>query len=398
MDIPHRLYREAEVDRLYRDLLAWEQSSPAWGTPGTIEPDDAADAGVSESAARADHQHAIATATAGAATPGDSAAEGTASSFARSDHKHSLPAFGTGAGTFCQGNDARLSDARTPTSHHTTHESGGGDAIKLDDLAAPDDNTDLNVSTAKHGLTPKLPNDSAKFLNGVGGYATPGIGGVQVWFPGAPPSSPSAYDDEFDSVSGLWSTWDPGTMLSTNGLDTNKHMYKLESTGSGTIRHAGIYQAVPGSEFAIYTRVGLPPFAGASGMAAGLFVSDDIGTNPTTADFRDNVYTQNTTQVLVASRTWTAYNGSSSLQDSRAYVLNYLRIRCNGTAFNADISPDGLSWHTITTRTLGFTPTHMGLLLGIVDAQVGTGYFEFFRVFSGAGTSGRDATNIGRFV
>ena len=32
--------------------------------------------------------------------------------------------------------DSRLSDARTPTSHATSHQSGGGDAIKLDDLAA----------------------------------------------------------------------------------------------------------------------------------------------------------------------------------------------------------------------------------------------------------------------
>ncbi len=46
-------------------------------------------------------------------------------------------------------------------------------ATKLDDLSAPDDNTDLNVSTTKHGLTPKLPDDNTKFLNGVGGYTVP---------------------------------------------------------------------------------------------------------------------------------------------------------------------------------------------------------------------------------
>jgi len=43
---------------------------------------------------------------------------------------------------------------RTPA-HHTTHESGGSDAIKLDDLAATDDNTDLDASATKHGLMPK---------------------------------------------------------------------------------------------------------------------------------------------------------------------------------------------------------------------------------------------------
>lgn len=125
-------------------------------------------------------------------------------------------AFGSGAGTVCEGNDARLSDARTPTAHNTSHQnggadeinvaglngvladaqtpsahntshqSGGGDSIKLDDLAAPDDNTDLNASTAKHGLCPKLPNDAAKYLDGTGNYTVPAGGGggadlMQVW-------------------------------------------------------------------------------------------------------------------------------------------------------------------------------------------------------------------------
>lgn len=57
--------------------------------------------------------------------------------------------------------------------HKTTHQSGGSDAIKLDDLAAPDDNTDLNASTSAHGLLRKLSNVSTEFLNGQGNWATP---------------------------------------------------------------------------------------------------------------------------------------------------------------------------------------------------------------------------------
>lgn len=38
-------------------------------------------------------------------------------------------AFGSSAGQFCQGNDTRLSDSRTPTSHESTHRTGGADAI-----------------------------------------------------------------------------------------------------------------------------------------------------------------------------------------------------------------------------------------------------------------------------
>lgn len=68
-------------------------------------------------------------------------------------------------------------EAGAPGAHHTTHESGGSDAIKLDDLAAPDDNTDLDVSTSKHGLCPKAPNDTNKFLRGDGSWATVSGGG-----------------------------------------------------------------------------------------------------------------------------------------------------------------------------------------------------------------------------
>ncbi len=46
-------------------------------------------------------------------------------------------------------------------------------ATKLDDFAAPDNNTDLNASTSAHGLLPKLDNAPANFLNGQGAWAVP---------------------------------------------------------------------------------------------------------------------------------------------------------------------------------------------------------------------------------
>lgn len=49
-------------------------------------------------------------------------------------------------------------------------------AIKLDDLATPDDNTDLNASSTRHGLLPKLSNVVTEFLTGTGTWATPSTG------------------------------------------------------------------------------------------------------------------------------------------------------------------------------------------------------------------------------
>ncbi|MFF4644977.1 hypothetical protein [Streptomyces sp. NPDC001389] len=47
-----------------------------------------------------------------------------------------VASIGTGAGTVAAGNDSRLSDARTPTTHKATHATGGSDALTAADIGA----------------------------------------------------------------------------------------------------------------------------------------------------------------------------------------------------------------------------------------------------------------------
>jgi len=75
--------------------------------------------------------------------------------------------------------DATLDDVsgtRTPTSHQSSHNSGGADAIKLDDLDTPDDNTDLDATTGRHGLLKKLGGGTINFLRADGSWAAPAGG------------------------------------------------------------------------------------------------------------------------------------------------------------------------------------------------------------------------------
>lgn len=68
-------------------------------------------------------------------------------------------------------NQARGDARYAQLAHAARHASSGADAIKIDDLAAGDDNTDLNASTTKHGLMQKYPN-TAQALKGDGTWLT----------------------------------------------------------------------------------------------------------------------------------------------------------------------------------------------------------------------------------
>ncbi len=83
-----------------------------------------------------------------------------------------------------------------PTAHASSHQSGGSDAIKLDDFGTPDDNTDLDATTGRHGLLPKLGGGTSNFLRADGTWAAPSSGGLGYklqFFATTSPMTPNSY-------------------------------------------------------------------------------------------------------------------------------------------------------------------------------------------------------------
>lgn len=124
--------------------------------------------------------------------------------------------------------------------HATAHASGGGDAVKLDDLAAPTDITTLNASLTAHGLLIKLGGGATNFLRADGTWAAPaGGGGTDI--------SVRAFNSAAQSIpNAAWTT----VTLNSETYDTNT-MHDLVTNNSRlTCNTAGKFMVVVAGQFA----------------------------------------------------------------------------------------------------------------------------------------------------
>lgn len=91
----------------------------------------------------------------------------------------------------------------------------GGTTPKLDDLNAPDDNTDLNATSSAHGLMPKLSGDSGQYIGGDGTWHDVGTGGGGSSSPSISLFMNSNDNADLSGYRELSTTWQ-----ATGGIDT----------------------------------------------------------------------------------------------------------------------------------------------------------------------------------
>jgi hypothetical protein len=123
---------------------------------------------------------------------------------------------------------------------------------KLDDLTAPDDNTDLDATTSRHGLLPKLDGAVAKALLGNGTWGTPTLLNADI--PAALSGktiTTSTIDAQLNTFKNLdvfpsqgkFGTWYGGSQTATNGGVWNA---ATSATAVGTGTTLGIFRTTTG--------------------------------------------------------------------------------------------------------------------------------------------------------
>lgn len=225
-----------------------------------------------------------------------------------------------------------------PSSHASNHQSGGSDSIKLDDLAAPDDTTDLDVSISKHGLCPKLPNDNTKYLCGNGSWSVI-ESGATFWED--VPGTPTRVSDTQFTVTGDYSTiFQRGVLISwLAGGSTWSHAIVTSSSYSSGTTTVNIVGSSLGSSFTsmkYFTQ---------------LAVFEDFiipGTLAATSDAAKTFYAQTNIYPLACDgRVKTAGSGAATVFD----------VNDDGSSIFNDSACSIASGNTETLNTAAYAPT-----------------------------------------
>lgn len=266
--------------------------------------------------------------------------------------------------------------------HASRHVSGGADSIKLDDLATPDDNTDLNASTSRHGLLKKLSNVATEYMDGTGAWSTPAGGGgggasdpIADLF-GAPAT---AYEFDTTSTTGLTALGS----LDAESFHTQiaGHLFMQDNDGS----FAGRYHSAS-APFTAIAKLS-SAYINSNYQRAHLFIGEAApAAILTIGPCHDNGY-------AFQARKWTALNGSTSTP-THVFVPvyypvseYYLAAVVNSTTdVDLYVSQNGRVWFRVVDA---YNPSMTIGSVGLVVTTFGGGpttraAWDFLRIWTSA--------------
>jgi hypothetical protein len=170
--------------------------------------------------------------------------------------------------------------------HAARHLKAAADAIKLDDLDPPDDNTDLNADTLVHGLLRKLDDDATHFLDGKGTWSAAGLLAHELQFYSSVNSihgNLTALILDGGGTINLYTGGSPRATVSSGGLDVigwcRAGAVRVDSAHggiAGTITFTNATLAPSGAPS--FIQAALPAAGGPGNLIADMWVEIKIGT------------------------------------------------------------------------------------------------------------------------
>lgn len=236
-------------------------------------------------------------------------------------------------------------------------------------------------------LLESLITDTRPFIQAPAAGAAPAD--FTYWSIDAPPPSPSAYDDEFDdaAVAGKWTEYDPSGDITVAEVEAGMTFVSIANN-----KIAGLYQDVPpaDTDWSFVVRV---QFLGvlANDQVAGIFLSEDISSNPNTCDHETFGFGPQAAGMGLFVKNWSDYQTINGVRYAvtetvPAMTSAYLRIRLEtvvpGLIFDwtFDYSSDGISWIEVYNRNREFVPAEFGIY-SRTNRSDGLILFSFFRAF-----------------
>ena len=224
---------------------------------------------------------------------------------------------------------------------------------------------------------------------------------VPVWHPGILGTGLHADSDDFSGsvINPSWAQWDHAGVYTFAADATRKRV--TFATAATATRAGGLYKAIPGAEFCVIAEGAAQADVNTNATAAcdwGIMLGGDLSNSASAF-----------VSVRMSSQTLAAYTSTSHSAAAvigggfnNVFPTRFLRLRVNGTTVHFDASATGFDWFRVNTTTVGFTPTHYGVLGGCRTSSAGSTIITSirgFHVWAGAGTSDEAGSLIpGRLV